>query len=261
MDSVVGLMADLSIPNATTGAMEALGGARAWALMEAMKISERVIEYPAAEAGDVQEAYRASFDWMRSRRIASRSDVEAMARAIAKLDGRPDEAVEQSLRRDVLAMQDSIGTEMTARFRDRVARSVANGDTVATFLADVDADVEAGELPAGMDGYLDLVYRQETANAYSEARREQYEGGEIAPFVAGRRFSNALLPSSRDTHRAIHGLFVRKGSDADRAAGHPPWAFRCTCTFSTVIVADPESDAPEEPADALERVRRIERFK
>jgi len=262
MDSIVALLAGLEIPNAVTGAAEALGGARALALMEAMRATERILPFPAAAVEDAPEAYKQSFEWMRSRKIASKSDIEDMARAIAKLEPTlTSYDLEQTLRRDVLAMKDSIGAEMTQRFRDRVASSVSKGETVAKFLADVDADVEAGKLPEGMDGYTELVYRQETANAYAEQRRAQYESGEMAPFVAGRRFSNALLPSSRETHKAIHGLFVRKGSEADRAAGHPPWAFRCTCTFSTVIVADPTTDGPTEPENALARVRSIERFK
>jgi hypothetical protein len=262
MDAVVALLAGLEIPNAVTGAAEALGGARALALMEAMRATERILPFPAAAVENAPEAYRQSFEWMRSRKIASKSDVEDMARAIAKLEPTlTSYDLEQTLRRDVLAMKDSIGAEMTSRFRDRVASSVSKGETVAKFLSDIDADVEAGKLPVGMDGYTELVYRQETANAYSEQRRAQYENGEMAPFVAGRRFSNALLPSSRETHKAIHGLFVRKGSEADRAAGHPPWAFRCTCTFSTVIVADPTTDGPTEPENALARVRSIERFK
>lgn len=262
MDAVLSVLAGLEIPEAVAGAMEALGGARAFAFMEVMRASERIVPFPAAAVEDAPEAYKRSFEWMRARKIASKSEIEDMARAIARLDPTTTSYdVEQSLRRQVLAMKDSIGNEMASKFRDRVAKSVANGETVQQFLLDVDADVEAGKLPMGMDGYTELVYRQETANAYSEQRRHEYESGEIAPFVAGRRFSNAMLLSSRDTHKAINGLVVRKGSPADVAAGHPPWAFRCTCTFSTVIDADPASSSYREPADALERVRRIERFK
>lgn len=257
--AVVETVAALSIPALDASVAEALASVRGLAMLDALETgAEWIRNVPTTVAlDDLAPEYRAASEWMSRRKIASRAELKEMARAVSRLgSGIGADVLEQELRRDVIALARATNDGLATMFRDRLAESIGRGDTVKEFVASFD------NVPglAGMDGYLETVYRTETATAYSKERERAYNDPDLAPHVWGRRLHNGLLPSSRPSHIAINGLALRKGSEADRAAGQPPFSYNCTCTATMLIAADPATADYREPDDALTRVRGIERF-
>jgi hypothetical protein len=257
-------IAAFTVPELTAEIEEAIIATRGLAFLNAYRTSERFI--PGAGSAslpdDIDPRYRDAAEWMVNRRIATRDDVRAMSRATSLLDsGRPPEEFERAIRQEVLALAKSPSLEMTKRFQTALGEAVGLGETVGKFVTQMDAAVADGMLPGGMDSYLRTVYRTETANAYGAQRRDAFNDPRIDPYVWGRQFFNAKLPTSRESHVAIDGLMLRRGSAADMAAGSPPFSYNCTCVEIALMSADPSTDRQyEEPPDALQLVQAIERF-
>lgn len=242
---------------------EATLGVRALSLLNAYRTAKKhlpaeVIE--AAQAATVETMdplYKQAFDWMNDRGVATRAEVEKMAEAVTALGG---ESAENIVRREVLALAKSPSLGMTELIKGEIADAIKAGETPASFTARMTAYVEKGELPPNQDAYLRLVVNQETANAYKEQRQAAFDAPEIRDFVWGRRFHSANLPTSRPGHKGMDGVLIKKGSEADREVGAPPWAFNCHCVESQIMHEDGGAAPYEETPDALERVRKIERF-
>lgn len=266
--------AAFSPPPLSTGAEEAVVALRLIAALTTRRETGKV--FPAkrrrvatfaaspeiAALNALDPLYAQAGRWMRRRALATRAELAEAADAIAVLaPDVPRDLIEAEVRRQAVAFAGAPTTEMAKIFRDEIAKSVKRGETVGDFLAAIDKATARGKLLPRMDSYLHTVYRTETSNAYSEQRQRDWAHPDLAPFVWGRQLWNELLPSSRPTHMAINGLKLRKGSEADRRAGHPPWSYNCTCTETLLISSNPAGEGKHiEPVDAYARVAAIKRF-
>lgn len=163
----------------------------------------------------------------------------------------------------VLAIDSLVSEETARRLRVALQEAYDRGETAQSFLTAMRELTEAGELPTGMDSYLQMVFRTEMAKGYEEQRETFQSLPEVRDHTWGYELLNPDDDRSRPTHAAIDGLILKKGSLADRASRPgPPWHYQCRCTRVPIIVADvAEADQDyAEPGDALARVRAIERW-
>lgn len=255
-------------PALKTDLESAVAGTRAYALLNAYESAAKFVPgIGSLSAGvELDPLYDKATQWMLDRALASVADVRAMADAIAALDplaATPLE-LERAIRSQVLALEGAPGEELQRMFQDHISAAVNEGRTVGQFVEGFDAAVADGTLPAGMDSYLNLVYRTETSNAYGEQNREGYNDPMIADFGWGIGITNAQLPSSRPSHEALDGLLVQKGSPAMEqldADGHYPYNYNCTCVEYTIVDPDGVNSLQySEPDNALELVQNITRF-
>jgi SPP1 gp7 family putative phage head morphogenesis protein len=163
----------------------------------------------------------------------------------------------------VLAIDRLVSEETARRLRVALQEAYDRGETAQSFLAAMRELTEAGELPTGMDSYLQMVFRTEMAKGYEEQREAFQSLPEVRDHTWGYELLNPDDDRSRPTHAAIDGLILKKDSLADRASRPgPPWHYQCRCTRVPIVVAD-VSEADQdyaEPPDALARVRAIERW-
>lgn len=271
--SMIAGVADFKPPALDKGAVEAVVAVRMLAALDTRRTMgkrfpkrEKVARFSASPEitalDGIDPLYAESARWMRRRSLATRAELAEIVEAVAVLTPNvPRDIIESEVRRQAAAFAGAPTAEMAKIFQNLISQSVGRGETVGEFLAAIDKAVAGGKLPPQADAYLHTVYRTETSLAYSEQRRKDWAHPDIQPFVWGRQLFNALLPTSRPTHVAINGLKLRKGSEADGRAGHPPFSYNCTCTEALIVVADPVASKEHvEPADAYARVSAIERF-
>lgn len=239
---------------------EAYAAIRIQAALATMRIASRAV--PGIGVGvsldDVAPAYRAGIEWMLSRDIMTKTDVEDMVRAVSLIsDGLNAAAAERSIREHVFALANARTEELTAQMTRLITGAVERGDTVGSFLQAMDEVIERGELPAMTDAYLETVFRTETANIYQRQRLASMND----PMVAGEIWGVELFAiddeRSRPTHAATDGLMLKKGSAAFNAwLPGPPYSYNCRCTSAPVMMADGAS----ETFGAEDIVAAIERF-
>lgn len=216
-----------------------------------------------AELSDVPPEYRAAVEWMQSRGILSRDELDVLVQALSRTSGITPSLVEHELRQRFLAIAGASEPVAIASFQRAVTNAVARGQTFQQFRDATINLLDRGDFVGGVDGYLENVFRTETSAAYTEQREETLRDPEVDDFVWGIEIYNPSDDRSRDTHSAVDGLLVQKGSaawDVLHEAGLPPFSYQCRCSMAPVIVGDPENAGIEEPANALELVLAIERF-
>lgn len=198
--------------------------------------------------------------WMLDREIMSVAEVRELAETMAANNPSMTAAeYERLIRQDVLAIASN--DQLTQRFRDTVSAAVESGNTSGEFLEAMDGLIDSGALPAGADGYMDMVFRTETANAYAQEREERFKDPLLKDNLWGFEFFAVTDSRARPSHRAMDGVIVKRGSAADLATQPgPPWAYQCRCSKSPIIVSDIDNPGVEETPDALSRAKRIERF-
>jgi SPP1 gp7 family putative phage head morphogenesis protein len=239
---------------------QAYAAIRIQAALATMRIASRAV--PGIGVGvsldDVAPAYRAGIEWMLSRDIMTKTDVEDMVRAVSLIsDGLNAAAAERTIREQVFALANARTEELTAQMTRLITGAVERGDTVGSFLQAMDDVLERGELPAMTDAYLETVFRTETANIYQRQRLASMND----PMVAGEIWGVELFAiddeRSRPTHAATDGLMLKKGSAAFNAwLPGPPYSYNCRCTSAPVMMGEADEEAP----GALEIVQAIERF-
>lgn len=206
--------------------------------------------------------FRDAAQWMLERKIMTVAEVRRLASALALLSPeRTAEFFEAQLRREIFAISAAANEQVAERFNSALAAAVRDGRSFAEFYEVAQSMMEAGSLPLVGDGYIENVFRTETANMYERQRESQLQDPDLDEFYWGDQLFNRNTPGSRETHRAIDGLMLRRGSEAYEASRPgPPWSYQCTCTRAPVIVADVKKAGFSEPDDALALVRSIVRF-
>ena len=241
---------------------EALAGSRGLAIWDAFKLSRRHLRgIPEGEV-PMPEPFREAAEWMLSRRVMTAADVAGMAKAISVLQ--PNiipSAFEQLIREDAIALANSSSLRVTQFIRNAIADNIVNGETLGDFLRQADKLSDFGVLPGRLNGYLENVYRTETALAYGEQRDRQFDEPGVVEHLWGVELFNPRDGRERQTHGAIDGLLVRKGSAAFSAISPgPPWSYRCRCEKVPIVVGNPAEAQFEESDGAFAKIQAIERF-
>lgn len=222
--------------------------------------SERMAE----DDFDIPDLFEPAADWMRSREIMSRAELKDYARALKRANPQvTSEYIEAGLRKQALALARDISDEAGEAVKSVIAKALEIGGQDGFNPGDILSDLLGSDsLPEGLDAYIQNVFRTETANAYAEQRDMQMNDPELEPFIFGIEIFNPSDSRSRESHAALDGLIIQKGSDADLAfqamGGGPPFSYQCRCSSAPVISAG--DDGIEESPDALALVQAIERF-
>lgn len=162
----------------------------------------------------------------------------------------------------VLAIDASVSEVVRGKIRDALKEAHAKGLTYGDFIERIDALSDEGLMPAGLDGYMEMVYRTELSNEYA-AQRDRLEAlPEIADYTWGYEFFNPDDDRSRPGHARMDGVIVKRGGAADIASRPgPPWHYQCRCARAAIVVgSDEEAAEYSETDDALARVLMIERW-
>lgn len=206
--------------------------------------------------------FRESAQWMLDRKVMSVAEVRRMAESMALLNTSQTAAFfESELRREILAISAAANTQMIERFQSSLAAAIRDGRSFAQFFEVAEELRSNGSMPIVGDGYIENVFRTETALMYERQREAQLQDPDLVDFYWGDQLFNRNTEGSRETHRAIDGLLLERGSDAYEASRPgPPWSYQCTCTRAPVIVADVRNSGFKESPGALDLVRSIVRF-
>lgn len=210
---------------------------------------------------DIPSEFAEAAAWMLDRGIMSRDElldtVEFMAEQFPGIEAW---RLEQQLRTEIFAMARATTPKMIGRVQASMSRAVRLGTTRTDFLTEVAAGFDGGLLPSGLDGYLQNVFRTETANSYAVQREEFYRDPAIIDNLWGVETFNPSDNDSRPSHKALDGKLFRKGSPAYNLLGVEPYDYQCRCGRAPVIVSDLANPGVTESENALELARDLERF-
>jgi hypothetical protein len=241
-----------------------MGAANAKAMIETIAVVGKVIEtVTPADTAKATAAFKKSVEWMLDRKIMKASDVERLAQAVATLSPKlKAKDVAASIRDQALALKDSIPLEVTVKLQRNLSSAVNNGASVNDFIA---ASREAMAISpdatvAGVDAYLENVYRTEVSAAYSRQQEENLSAPEVMDHHWGDEVHNPDDARSRESHAALDGMLVKRGSEAYKALGPTPFSYQCRCVRSPIIEVDPAKSKLKETPDAMARISKIERF-
>lgn len=214
------------------------------------------------DADDIPTLYRRGTDWMQTRKIMTKSEVEGLGTALHRIEPHLDaDFFERRLREDILALKDSIDTNITRQFRSSISKAVANGETQQEWIDKVRGLLDEGGIPGANDAYLENVFRTESGKIYSQNRAEMDQHPDLVGFIWGYEVYNPDDDRSRPTHGDLDETLFEKGSTAEMALGETPFSFQCRCQKITLILTDPENRSEfSESEDAFEKASRLERF-
>lgn len=129
-------------------------------------------------------------------------------------------------------------TELVKRVRDVIGRTLEEGGNYRDFVAQVRAgEVDLGITPTN-PGYLENIFRTNTASAYGAGRLRQLTDPVVVaarPFLEYRTARDSRV---RDTHAALEGVIFRQDDPGWRAF-NPPLGFQCRCNIVARRDADP----------------------
>ncbi len=275
-DQISGLAAaDDSLASVSAGALEPLGitrvielgiaSSRALALRNALdsaaKFAPSLGKIPDGAA--VAPIYEDAMSWMLGRKIATKQQVAELRDAVMAVEGMPGDIrrVTAAIREQAQAVAAATNENLGRIYAEHIAAAVNDGKTVGEFTEGLREALAKGEAPVPGAGYLENVYRTETAQAYQKQREAMWAGDDLDPYIGGFEFFNPNDDRSRPGHAALEGLVIRKGSAAHRALPPgPPFDFQCRCQMIAIMIADPQKNDVEESPDALGRVQAIETF-
>jgi phage gp29-like protein len=207
------------------------------------------------------EGFQEAARWMAARDVMSVAAVKSLAKLITDNYGGDVKETEIALRGEILALAETTDLNATKKVQTIISNSVDKGLTVGEFLDTVDATIDIGEVPGGMDSYWNMVFRTEVGNAY----KEQQEANEGRPAFRDKHWGwQAFNPQdkrSRHGHSRVNGkLFKKGGRAAELLGGGPPWAYQCRCSWFALMAPDPERVPYTESGDALAVAAGVERF-
>jgi len=203
-----------------------------------------------------------AFDWLKQRQVFTIDELAEAAQAARTINpALVEDFFQRDLRRQVFAISNSISRQAATKVRNYIADAVNEGKTLRSFLDEARELVDARTYPGGTRAYLENVFRTEQANAYGEQRDIQLADPDLAEHLWGFEFFNPMDSRSRDSHDAMDGVQVRRGSRAaQQTRPGPPWSYQCRCTKAPIIVADVQASELEESEDAMTKALAIERF-
>lgn len=200
--------------------------------------------------------------WLKATQALTDQDLRDIVVAMTGLGWPSDPTgLANIVREEARHLAGAINTQVSDRVRAVVERAVDQGLTHAEFLEAMDQIIAEGGLPGATDAYLENVFRTESAQVYTLEQDTVLAEPEVGVFVWGFEFFNPKDDRSRDSHAAMSGKMIRKGSAADLASRPgPPWSYQCRCVRAALIAADVENSGFEESDGALATALALERF-
>lgn len=206
------------------------------------------------EAEDIASLFDAAADWLSGREVMTVEEAKRLAGLYASIQSASAADIERAMRSEVLALAGATDDTMTAIMRDSLLSRLENGGTVADWFADIDAAVNAGNLPGMTDAYLDNVYRTETGNYYLRNQDDILAMEGVRDLTWGFEFYNPGDDNSDPTHAAVSGVRVKHGSAAAQASvGGPPWRYMCRCVRMILVGEYEETAGAEGIMSAISR--------
>ncbi len=229
-------------------------------------LPEKLVDYRPqllmfAEVSDLPPEFEDAAEWMLDRGIMRRDELlDTVEFFTEQFPGIEPWRLEQQLRTEIFALSRATGPKMIARVQAGMSRAIRDGLTRTEFLTNLSVGFEGGALPAGLDGYLQNVFRTEMANSYAVQREEFYRDPAIVSNMWGIETFNPADNDSRPSHRRLDEKLFRRNSPAYNQLGVEPYSWQCRCGRAPVIVADPANPGVQESEDALELALTLERF-
>ena len=126
--------------------------------------------------------------------------------------------------------------------RNRLETAIKSGRPFRDFRAELLKLFEAADVPAPAMHRLKLLFRQNTLQAYSDARRETLDKPHITAAFPFRQYLTVGngTPGYRNVrrdHAVLHGLVFR-WDDPFWKRYTPPWDYNCRCTFRAVRASE-----------------------
>lgn len=178
---------------------------------------------------------------------------DAIALFLSRLILPPDEAFDAlgRLEQRAFSARNLAAIEVIRRARDEVARIMAEGGSIADFIAAVRAEEIGLGLAPSAHGYLRTVFETSTVTAYSAGRDRQLADPAVVEAVPYRVYRAVLDARTRPSHAALDGKTwdARVTDEWRRYQG--PNGFNCRCSVTSSFSADPRMlAAPAEHPDA-----------
>jgi SPP1 gp7 family putative phage head morphogenesis protein len=126
-----------------------------------------------------------------------------------------------------------------------------DGMSLRDFVREFANRVDAGDLPGGDAGYLEMVYRTTVATSYEAGRQEVLTDPDIVEQIGGYEIVTVGDDRTEPSHAALDGMQVR-GSDAARMK-FAPWRYGCRCEVVAVDAEDMDESRIIDPS-ALDAV-------
>lgn len=128
--------------------------------------------------------------------------------------------------------------ELVKRVRDVLGRTLEDGGDYRTFVQQVrDGEVDLGITPTA-SGYLENIFRTNTASAYGAGRLRQLANPVVAAARPFLEYRTAMDGRVRESHRRLAGVVFRQDDPAWSRLS-PPLGFQCRCTLVARRDADP----------------------
>ena len=240
----------------------ALYAGRAFALRDLMaRLGAAELSFEDDDQAQTPGNYSEALDWMEEIEIIKPIQKARIVNAVRALDPLYDSRVlDQAITGKARMISEMISESANNALESALKDAVSEGTTLGDFLSKMDRLADSELLPGGTDAYFENVFRTETASAYGAMTREKLSDPDVSDFVWGVELINPDDDRSRESHAAINGLLLKKGSAAFNALPPTPFSYQCRCTAMPVLLGDPGASDLEEPANALELVRAIETF-
>jgi len=143
----------------------------------------------------------------------------------------------ESLRARCLTVAGATAQEIEGVFRQTLLEALRQGWNYQAFVEAV-SDRTSGFTAQ----HLELVYRENTRQAYAEVRRANQAAN---PAVRALIYSAVNDSRTRPAHRALDGL-VRPQTDPIWQQVYPPWEWGCRCVVFSVYSWDDEEETSDE---------------
>jgi SPP1 gp7 family putative phage head morphogenesis protein len=244
-----------------TSIERALVASRLLALCVSEKLFEDHLLKDFAEVSDLPSDYRDIAQWLLDKDIMTTDDLHLAAVASARAAGSTDVVFfETELRKEVIALKNAINEQVAQRFRDTIAAAVEQNRPMSDFVEATKELVDNDLLPSGMDGYLETVFRTETAGAYAQYREDRMNEPDMADYHWGWEVFNPNDRRSRPSHAKLDGLIIEKDSEEDRALGREPYNYNCRCKRAAVVVGDKSKPGIQPTEGAMQIIQQLTRF-
>jgi SPP1 gp7 family putative phage head morphogenesis protein len=240
---------------------KALLGLRALAARDTLALAQRSVSFEDEGGAESAGIYDDGIEWLRSEGFVKASETAQLSEAIRRIDPLYNSRIARNTIQNMARkISRDIAIEATVQIERHLVAAVERGTTIGEFLKQMDTLAAEQALPGATDAYLENVFRTETSSAYGNMTREASESKEVADFFWGYEIFNPDDDRSRESHAAINGLRVKKGSEAFNAMPTPPFSYQCRCTIIPLYSGDPGNSDFEEPSNALSLIQNIEGF-
>ncbi len=126
--------------------------------------------------------------------------------------------------------------------RNRLETAIKQGRSFRDFRLELVRLFEAADIPPPAMHRLKLIFRQNTLQAYSDARSERLDRPDMMEAFPYRQYltvgnGTPGFKNVRRDHAVLHGLVFRS-DDPFWKRYTPPWDYNCRCSFRSVRASE-----------------------